>query len=378
VITSERSHVTAVALTHPGETGKNNEDCYSVTTYTVEPDGTPSILGVVADGIGGHQAGEVAAQLTADTTVKVLSACSAHEPVQQLRSAIIEAGRAVSRAAREKPELAGMGSTIAVIWIIGDRLYTATVGDSRIYLLQDGVLRQVSIDHTWIQEALDHDIISPEEVKDHPNVHVLRRHIGGAQDPAVDARLRLSAEETDEQSEANQGLTLNPGDQVMACSDGLTDLVKNSEIQQALTSRSPKEAAAQLVRLARERGGYDNITVVLLAVPTRKRRTSVGRKLIPVFLVGLASILGLLGLVLAAAWWFGFLPQARATPTAAPFPAVATVFAPGSVETQAPSAGETGPSQVPPSADMVEASATYTAFPLPTVPAISPTPVPPG
>lgn len=375
--TSERSHITAVALTHPGETGKNNEDRYSVTTYTVEPDGTPSILGVVSDGIGGHQAGEVAAQLTVDTTVKFLAGSSAHEPVQQLRSAIIEAGRAVSRAAREKPELSGMGSTVAVIWIIGDRLYTASVGDSRIYMLREGVLRQISIDHTWIQEALDHDIISPEEVKEHPNVHVLRRHIGGAQDPAVDTRLRLSAEETDERSEANQGLTLKPGDLIMACSDGLTDLVKHNEILLALSTKSAKEAAAQLVKLARERGGFDNITVLLLAVPeiTRRRRRS--RQLLPV-LFALAGMLGLIGLALAAAWWFGLLPWFIRTPTATPAPAIATVFAPGIPATDAPFASEGEPSPAPTAASLAEASATYTAFPLPTVPASTPTPTPSG
>lgn len=377
MITSQRSHVTAVALTHPGETGKNNEDRYSVTTYTVEPDGAPSILGVVSDGIGGHQAGEVAAQLTVDTTVKFLSASSAHEPVEQLRSAIIEAGRAVTRAAREKPELSGMGSTVAVVWIIGDRLFTATVGDSRIYLLREGTLRQISIDHTWIQEALDHDIITPDEVKDHPNVHVLRRHIGGAQDPAVDTRLRLSADETDEESQSNQGLTLKPGDQILACSDGLTDLVKNSEIRQALVTKGPKEAAAQLVKLARERGGYDNITVVLLAIPTARRRSSAGRKLVPA-LFAFAAFLGLLGLGLAAAWWFGLLPWSRVTPSPTPAPAVATIFAPGSLSTDAPPVSEVAPSQIPSAANMAQASATYTAFPLPTVPTPTLTPVPSG
>jgi serine/threonine protein phosphatase PrpC len=377
MITSQRSHVTAVALTHPGETGKNNEDRYSVTTYTVEPDEIPSILAVVSDGIGGHQAGEVAAQLTVDTTLKVLSASSAHEPVEQLRSAIIEAGRAVTRAAREKPELAGMGSTVAVIWIIGDKLYTATVGDSRIYLLREGTLHQLSIDHTWIQEALDHDIISPDEVKDHPNVHVLRRHIGGVQDPAVDTRLRLSADETDEKSESNQGLTLKPGDQLLACTDGLTDLVKNSDIRQTLVTKGPKEAAAQLVKLARERGGYDNITVVLMAVPTARRRSRLGRKIVPV-VFAFGALLGLLGVALAAAWWFGLVPRPSVTPTMTPASAVATVFAPGSLPTDTSPVGEANPSQVPPAADTAEASATYTAFPLPTVPTPTLTPVPSG
>jgi len=377
MITSERSHVTAVALTHPGETGKNNEDRFSVTTYTLEPDGTPSILGVVSDGIGGHQAGEIAALLTVDTTVKVLAGSSAHEPVDQLRSAIIEAGRAVSRTGREKPELSGMGSTVAVIWIIGERLYTASVGDSRIYMLREGTLRQLSIDHTWIQEALDHNIISLDEVKDHPNLHVLRRHIGGTQDPAVDTRMRLSADETDEQSEANQGLLLKPGDQILACSDGLTDLVKNSEIREALLSKSPKEAVAQLVKLARDRGGYDNITVVLLAVPSVARRRRKGRKFVPL-LVGFAGLLGLLGLALTAAWWFGFLPWSHRTPSVTPLPAAATVFAPGSLPTDMTSPGEAEAGLVSPSADMAQPSATYTAFPLPTVPTSTPTPIPPG
>ena len=378
MIPSDRSHVTAVAQTHPGETGKNNEDRYSITTYTLEPDGTPSILAIVSDGIGGHQAGEVAAQLTVDTTVKALAGSSAHEPVEQLRSAIVEAGRAVVRAAREKPDLSGMGSTIAVVWIIGNRLYTASVGDSRIYMIRDGNLRQISVDHTWIQEALDHNVISPDQVKDHPNIHVLRRHIGGARDPAVDTRLRWTPEETDAESEANQGLALQPGDQILACSDGLTDMVKSSEISRTLISRNHKDAVSQLVKLARDRGGYDNITIVLLAVPAESRRPRPRRRIIPM-LIAMASLVGLVGLGLAAAWWFGLLPWGREVTNSTLVPqASLTVFTPGDVLASATPTAQAHSVQASLSADMARASATYTPFPLPTVPAPTSTPLPSG
>jgi len=378
VIPSDRSHVTAVAQTHPGETGKNNEDRYSITTYTLEPDGTPSILAIVSDGIGGHQAGEVAAQLTVDTTVKALAGSSAHEPVEQLRSAIVEAGRAVVRAAREKPELSGMGSTIAVVWIIGNHLYTASVGDSRIYMLHEGILRQISVDHTWIQEALDHNVISPDQVKDHPNIHVLRRHIGGARDPAVDTRLRWIPDETDAESEANQGLALHPGDQILACSDGLTDMVKGSEIGQTLISRSHKDAVSQLVKLARDRGGYDNITIVLLAVPAESRRPKLGRRIIPM-LIAMAGLVGLVGLGLAAAWWFGLFPWGRHVSNSTLVPqASLTVFTPGDLPANATPSDQARSVQASLSADMAQATATYTAFPLPTVPAPTFTPLPSG
>jgi protein phosphatase len=310
MIKTDSPHLLVAALSHPGEAREKNEDHYSLSSHRIEGEKTPAVLALVADGIGGHQAGEVASHLAIDTVEENLSASSGRQPIMQMREAILAAGKAISQSAAEKDELEGMGSTIAIAWVIGNSLYTGSVGDSRIYLLRSGELHQISIDHTWVQEALDYGVITPEEADDHPNAHVLRRHLGGKDDPEPDFRLRLSAEEEDEVSERNQGLQLNPGDRVLLCTDGLTDLVEASEIEQTLLDLPPKDAVRQLVDLARSRGGHDNITVVILAEPGKPgmegNRSCLGKILLALIASGLLIFFIFLGIV--AADLIGFWP----------------------------------------------------------------------
>jgi protein phosphatase len=307
MIHADQPHLTVAALSHPGETGKNNEDAFSVTAYQIESDRTPSLLAVIADGIGGHQAGEVAARLAVDTLVHSLAASSGRQPVKQLRAAVVEAGRVIARASGESQDLAGMGSTIAVAWVVGPRLYTANVGDSRIYLFRGGILRQISTDHTWVQEALEHNVITPEEARDHPHAHVLRRHLGGVQEPLPDLRLRLSPDESDARSAANQGLRLRSGDQILLCSDGLTDMVTDVELADILSHQAPTPAVQALVDLARAHGGFDNITVILATVPPGLR----GPRTFPLTaaVVGVFLLLVLILAGLAILWRFGLWPR---------------------------------------------------------------------
>lgn len=304
MIRTDHPHLLVAAQSHPGETGKNNEDSFSVTSYVLEVGEVPSLLAVVADGIGGHQAGEVAARLAVETLVQRVAASSGREPLRVLRAAVAEASHAIQRAASTSPDQEGMGSTIAVAWEIGGKLYTVSVGDSRIYLLRGSALRRLSIDHTWVQEALDHGIIAPEEARDHPHAHVLRRHLGGVQDPQPDFRLRLSAEESDSRSQANQGLPLQSGDRFLVCSDGLTDLVSDAEIQTILGAHPPAAATQTFIDLARERGGHDNITVICALVPVQRRR----RPALLAFLLTLVLMLILVAAGSLGLWWFGLWP----------------------------------------------------------------------
>lgn len=298
MIKTNSPHLLVAALSHPGETREMNEDHYSLSSYRIEGEKTPSVLAIVADGIGGHQAGEVASHLAIDTIEGQLSASSGRHPITQMHDAIVTAGKEISQASEESEEYQGMGSTIAIAWIIGNKLYTSTVGDSRIYLLQEGSLHQISIDHTWVQEALDYGVITPEEAQDHPNAHVLRRHLGGEEEPEPDSRLRLSAGEDDAISEQNQGLALEFGDRVLLCTDGLTDLVDANEIEEALLKYSPKDVVRYLVDLARSRGGHDNITVVVLAEPGKPGKSNGRSCIAKVFLTMLASILLIFFIVL--------------------------------------------------------------------------------
>jgi protein phosphatase len=146
-------------------------------------------------------------------------------------------------------------------------LFTASVGDSRIYLLRQAGLMQLTVDHTWVQEAVEKGILDPKDVHNHPNVHVIRRYLGSSKTPQADIRLRLATNETDTQSRSNQGLRLLPGDLLLLCTDGLTDVVKDAEIAQTVRGLDLQSAAQALVDLACARDGKDNITVVMMLVP---------------------------------------------------------------------------------------------------------------
>lgn len=264
-----RAHLNVEAQTHAGMTGKNNEDRYAVASFVLAgSERTPSLFAVLADGIGGHRAGEVAAELAVNHIVDVVAKSDGHQVRRTLEDAVADASNAIAAHSASNDNLKGMGSTCATVWIVGDRLYTASVGDSRIYLLRGGKIQQLSVDHTWIQEALEKNIITPETAREHPNVHVIRRYLGSAVPPEADFRLKLSKEDNDEQAEARQGVKLQPNDVVLLCSDGLTDLVWNDEILETVNSKpNLKEGAGALIALANSRGGHDNITVVLISIP---------------------------------------------------------------------------------------------------------------
>jgi len=264
----ERAHVYVAANTHPGMRGKNNEDRYAVSSHRFGPQREiPSVLAVVCDGIGGHRAGEVAAEIAVEMISKTVAASSASQPLDTLAEAIHLASEAVRVQSEANPERKGMGATCVCAWIIGDRLYTASVGDSRLYLLRGEQIQQVTTDHTWIQEAIEFGALTPEQARGHPNAHVIRRYLGSQLPPESDFRQRLKPNETDEQALANQGSRLQPGDILLLVSDGLTDLVEPHEIQNALKSYDREKALQSLIDLANERGGHDNITTVLLEAP---------------------------------------------------------------------------------------------------------------
>ena len=250
-------------------TGKNNEDRYSVSSFQFSrEDPRPSVFAMIADGIGGHHAGEIAAELAVNLITKGVSESNGKKPLKILENSIQEASQAIASHSAGKAEEEGMGSTCACVWVIENKLFTAYVGDSRIYFIRDRHIQRLTIDHTWVQEAFEKGIITAEQMRDHPNVHVIRRHLGGLKLPEVDFRLRIDSKESDHESEENQGFHLEPDDTLLLCSDGLTDLVWDDEILQNIRSKKDlKSAAEALVNLANQRGGHDNITVVLLSMP---------------------------------------------------------------------------------------------------------------
>jgi serine/threonine protein phosphatase PrpC len=275
-----QAHLGVAAISNPGRQGKNNEDRYSVSAYILtEQQPLPSLLAIVADGIGGHRGGEIAAEMAVESISRYVAASAAAQPTEILKNALVTTSQAIYTRAQSDTSLQGMGTTCACCWIIGDRLYTTTVGDSRIYLIREKGIRQISTDHTWIQDAIDLGAMTPEQAANHPNRHIIRRFLGSTEQPQPDTRLWLSRDESDLQAEANQGMALRAGDRILLCTDGLTDLVKKGEIFSILQKQTGQNALDKLVELANKRGGYDNITVILLEnpgttikEPTRRRQ----------------------------------------------------------------------------------------------------------
>ena len=286
-------------VTHPGMKGKVNEDRLGFASFSDgDLEKTSITLGVLCDGIGGHRAGEVAADLAVRSIIDGFASSDEGATLDHLQKSVIAANQLIFQEAKKNQMHSGMGSTCACVLVINNQLFTCSVGDSRIYLLRKKVLTQVSTDHTWVQEAIETGLIQPLEAETHPNRHVLRRYLGSPTPPRVDTRLKLTAGESDLQSEANQGLFLDEGDIILLCSDGLTDLVQDKEIENTLISKPPQEAIEFLVSLANQRGGHDNITILLMQVPKKqavpvgkpRRRWILGCLLIFIFTILLAVV----------------------------------------------------------------------------------------
>jgi len=311
--------------------GKNNEDRYAVTAFYVdEQKRFPSLLAVVSDGIGGHRAGEVAAEIVVENISEIVAKSDATQPLATLQEAIAAASQAVRVQAESDPARKGMGATCACVWILQDRLFIATVGDSRIYLARQEQIHKLTTDHTWIQEALEQGVLTPEQARGHPNAHVIRRYLGSQQPVEADIRLKFENEHDPEQPHLNQGLRLEPDDILLLCSDGLTDLVEDGEIEEALRKKQLEEALKGLVDLANERGGHDNITIVALKMPRPKETpTPLPAKIahgsgatkrkssLPVFIAlgGAGLVLLLAALGLAGFYFLGPGARSRATHT---------------------------------------------------------------
>ena len=224
------------ASTHVGKVRPNNEDGYLVR------DG----LLAVADGMGGHRAGEVASA----TALAVLREYpfGQGDPSAELAAAVQEAHSRIRTLAAQDPAMSGMGTTLTVALVTGGRVHVAHVGDSRLYLWRAGQLVQVTADHSVAAELLRAGQIDELAARFHPHRHILTRAVG--------VRGELEVDVTD--------LPLEPGDGLLLCTDGLTALVDEADMVRVLARQpTPQAAADALVELALARGGIDNVTVVV-------------------------------------------------------------------------------------------------------------------
>jgi serine/threonine protein phosphatase PrpC len=269
MIPVEQAHLKIAADTHTGVKGKNNEDRFSVSAYQLSVlDHTPSVFAIIADGIGGHRAGEVASEIAVEMISQSVAESDASQPVAIMQAAMIQASKTIHTQASNDEEKNGMGTTCVTAWLIGNRLYSAFVGNSRLYLLRSGKLIHLTVDHTWVQEAVDAGALTKEQARVHPNANVIRRYLGSPQEVEVDTRLR--SERSGRYTAENQGQDIRPGDRLLLCSDGLNDMIPDEVIHELVSLDDLDEAVAALIEAANEAGGKDNITVILLEYPKKR------------------------------------------------------------------------------------------------------------
>jgi protein phosphatase len=316
MIPLESAQFPVFAATDPGMVGKNNEDNFAVSAYQVsESDPTPSIVAIIADGVGGHQAGEVASSLAVEMISHNIAESDASQPLPTMEEAFFQANQAIYSQATINPTNAGMSTTAACVWVIADRLYLTAVGDSRVYLKRDDRLFQLTTDHTWVQEAMESGILTPEQAESHPNAHLIRRYLGSKQPPISDFRMRLKPGESDKQAVANQGMRLKLGDFLLLCSDGLTDLVSDDEINAALDDRPLPETLQGLIDDANSKGGHDNITVIGIQIPAEEELVASAPRSRSRFWLILALV-AVLAVVLYGGWYFQSIIWDEESPTA--------------------------------------------------------------
>ncbi len=237
-------------------------------------------LGVVADGIGGENAGERAAEITVNAIFSALERAAGDNIPRLLEEALREANRRVYAEARRSRRKANMGSTAAVAAIVNHKLYLANVGDSRIYLLRGKKATCLTIDHSWENEVVRSGKLSPEEARRHPRKDEITRSIG--YQPQLDVDLGVwikGGQESDASARTRQGMALQPGDRIILCSDGLTKTrhdnwrdhyVAEEEFHKLIRGKSPKQAAQALLQRALSRGVDDNVSVAVLEVSDGK------------------------------------------------------------------------------------------------------------
>ncbi len=225
--------------THVGKIRRNNEDSLTV----IEPQ-----TFVVADGMGGAQAGEVASQLLVEVVKIVLAEIPAPWDEKILSRAILAANEKILDTARQNAEYRGMGTTATILSLNGAQGYFAHVGDSRLYLLRSGTLRQLTEDHSYVETLVRRGELSAEAARTHPMKNVLTQAVGAMDDIQVDAG----------------NFPVQGGDIFLLCTDGLTNMVNDATIAKIL--QNAENPAGVLIDAALAAGGRDNVTVIVAGV----------------------------------------------------------------------------------------------------------------
>lgn len=243
------------SATDVGQKRKMNQDYVFVSQ---EPVGNLPNLFAVADGMGGHNAGDYASAHAVQTLVSQIQADADFNPIKVIRHAIEAANTEIIDQAQRDEGLRGMGTTMVVATIVGNYAYVANVGDSRLYVVQ-GQIRQVTRDHSLVQEMVRLGEINAEEARNHPDKNIITRALGAEKTVDVDFF----------------DLKLEPGNTILMCSDGLSNMVEDRKMEEIITNpdKDITWKGDTLIREANQNGGKDNIAVILIEPFTNEVET---------------------------------------------------------------------------------------------------------
>ena len=243
----------AASLTDIGRQRGNNEDSYLYW----EPDSDKEFaqkgrLAVIADGMGGYEGGQEASRLAVETVRFAYDGDFNGDPQKALVTGLRSAHDTIQRYAFQHPEFTGMGTTCTAVAIVGRRLYFAHIGDSRLYLLRPGDRWRLTRDHSYVGRLVENGILRSEDAEAHPQRHILTAALGCGLEVIPDV--------------PEHAVALEEGDVLVLCTDGLWSVVGEAELAEIALSQAPADACAKLVNAALERGGPDNVTVIVLRV----------------------------------------------------------------------------------------------------------------
>ncbi len=250
--------------TDPGCVREINEDFARIIRPTSNDElRRRGLLAVVCDGMGGHEAGEIASRLAVETIVRRFESEEMDgDPVVALPRAVQAANRAIFDVAERNAKMRGMGTTCTVLLVRGGMAYGAHVGDSRIYLIRDGEIFLMTEDHSAVMELVRRGVISRDEARHHPDKNVISRALGSHRDV--------------EATGWPQPFALRPDDRFLLCTDGLYDLVDEATILATARDVHPQVGCDRLITLAREAGGHDNISVAILSMAATYQPAAAG------------------------------------------------------------------------------------------------------
>lgn len=219
------------------------------------PVGNLPNLFVVADGMGGHKAGDFASSFAVEVLLTVIREDENFNPVKIIRKAVETANSRLLVEAAENEEMSGMGTTMVLVTIVGDYAYVANVGDSRLYLIDETKITQITKDHSLVEEMVRLGEISRDDARNHPDKNIITRALGAGKNVDVDFfDIRLAA-----------------GNILLLCSDGLSNMVSDEDIRRVvITSETLEEMGSRLISMANDNGGKDNIAVVLVEPDTKE------------------------------------------------------------------------------------------------------------